>query len=168
MSRIKITGESADFFNTIEGRLFSSRFNCEIMLYGKRVGEYYLKKCAEYFENLPDDIFSALLEASAAYLNDLLEEHDGEYDVELPELTPGNVMTFLQPVELRAERHELLAEEDCPAAFSVKLEFAPVPDEMVEWTVRGEQPVYVGEYRGISPWNEKVARKKWNYAGGLT
>ena len=35
MSRVVINGESADYFNTIEGVLYSSRFGAEVMLYGK-------------------------------------------------------------------------------------------------------------------------------------
>ena len=52
MSRVVINGESADYFNTIEGVLYSSRFGAEVMLYGKNVSEEYLTRCADYFLSL--------------------------------------------------------------------------------------------------------------------
>lgn len=163
MSRVKISGESSDFFNTIEGMLYSSRFNMDIALYGKRVGEEYLTRCAEYFEQLPDDIMDKLLDSTADYLNDLIQEHAEDYDIEIIEFSARNVLTFLTPIELHTEPMKLLSEEDTPAAFSVKLEFIPVPDESVEWVVRGEQALYAGEYHGYSPWDDRITRRAWNY-----
>lgn len=163
MSRVVISGESADYFSTTEGVLYSSRFHTDIKLYGKNVGEEYLTRCAEFFEALPDDISGKLREASADYLNDLFQERGDEFEFDAVEFTPQNVMTFVVPVELRTQSFRLLSEEDSPAAFSVKLAFAPVADEYIEWTVRGEQAVYAGEYRGVSPWDEKILRKRWNY-----
>ena len=75
MSRVRISGESSDFFNTIEGMLYSSRFRTDIALYGKRVSEEYLTRCAEYFEQLPDEVMEKLLDSTADHLNDLIQEH---------------------------------------------------------------------------------------------
>ena len=163
MSRVVISGESRDYFNTIEGELYSSRFNTCIRLYGKHVGEDYLTRCAAYFEKLPEDIMLTLCSATAEYLNDLIEEHSGEFVVEVPEFDSGSVKTFLAPVELHTEPMKLLSEEDSPAAFSVKLVFTPVPDECVEWVVRGDSAIYAGEYHGYSPWDDRITRKSWNY-----
>ena len=79
MSRVVINGESADYFNTIEGVLYSSRLGAEVMLYGKNVSEEYLTRCAEHFDTLPEDISEKLRQATAAYLNDMLEEHASEF-----------------------------------------------------------------------------------------
>lgn len=165
MSRISICGESSNYFNTVEGVLYSSRYNTEISLFGKRVGEEYLTRCAEYFEHLPEDITAKLCAAAANYLNELIEEHAGEFEVEVTEFNSLNVMSFLCPLELHTESLRVLSEEDSPASFSVKLQFLPVPDECIEWTVCGDRAVYVGEYRGVSPWDERVSRKPWNYIG---
>lgn len=54
MSRVVINGESADYFNTIEGVLYSSRFGAEVMLYGKNVSEEYLTRCADYLIPCPE------------------------------------------------------------------------------------------------------------------
>ncbi len=163
MSRIKIFGKSADFFNTTEGVIFTDTEN-EIRLFGKKVGEDYLRKCAEYFSRLPAELRETLCNATSEYLTDTIEEHADEYDIDyLPEITAENVLTFLKPMELRTEAHDILSEEDTPPAFSVKLEFTPVPVELVEWVVRGEDAMYVGEYRGVSPWNDSLSGKRWNY-----
>lgn len=163
MSRIRIFGASADFFNTTEGVIFTDAEN-EIRLLGKKVGETYLIKCAEYFCQLPAELRETLCEATAEYLTDTIEEHADEYDIDyLPEINAGNVLTFLRPVELRTEAHDILSEEDMPPAFSVKLEFTPVPVELAEWVVRGDDAMYVGEYRGLSPWNDNLSGKRWNY-----
>ncbi len=162
MSLTEIT--ESGFYNAVEGILHSDRFGCDISLFGKKTGEGYLTRCAEYFEQLPDGILHTLAAASAAYLSDFLEEHEDELDVGgLTEVTEENALSLLVPVQLTAVPHELLTDEDAPPAFGVKLMFRPVPDEFVEWTVCGDDPVYVGEYREVSPWNEKIKSKKWNY-----
>lgn len=163
MSRVVINGESADYFNTIEGVLYSSRFGAEVMLYGKNVSEEYLTRCADYFDTLPGEISEKLRQATAAYLNDMLEEHAGEFAFDVIEFNAQNVAPFIVPVELHTQSFRLLSEEDSPAAFSVKFAFSPVADQYIEWTVRGEQAVYAGEYIGVSPWDEKILRKSWNY-----
>lgn len=165
MSRVVINGESADYFNTIEGVLYSSRFGAEVMLYGKNVSEEYLTRCADYFDTLPGEISEKLRQATAAYLNDMLEEHAGEFAFDVIEFNAQNVAPFIVPVELHTQSFRLLSEEDSPAAFSVKFAFSPVADQYIEWTVRGEQAVYAGEYIGVSPWDEKILRKSWNYVG---
>ncbi len=162
MSRIEIT--DSGYYNAVGGVLHSARYRCDTELFGKKVGEGYVKRCAEYFEALPENILSALKAASAEYLNDFLEENEGDLDTDwLDEVTAENVMMFLVPVRLTVFPHELLTEEDAPPAFSVKLMFSPVPDTLVEWAVRGDTAVYVGEYREVNPWNEKLRTKRWNY-----
>lgn len=95
MSRVVINGESADYFNTIEGVLYSSRFGAEVMLYGKNVSEEYLTKCAEYFDTLPGEISEKLRQATAAYLNDMLEEHAGEFAFDVIEFNAQNAALLL-------------------------------------------------------------------------
>lgn len=95
----------------------------------------------------------------------MLEEHAGEFAFDVIEFNAQNVAPFIVPVELHTQSFRLLSEEDSPAAFSVKFAFSPVADQYIEWTVRGEQAVYAGEYIGVSPWDEKILRKSWNYVG---
>lgn len=161
MSLTEIT--ESGYYNAVEGVLHSDRFGCDIHLLGRKIGEEYLIRCAEYFEALPDNLLETLKTASAAYLSDFLEEHEGELDVGGLEVTEENVLSLLIPVQLIAAPHELLAEEDAPPAFGMKMMFTPVSDEYVEWAVRGDTAVYVGEYREVSPWNEKIRSKEWNY-----
>ncbi|MGN1119478.1 MAG: DUF6985 domain-containing protein, partial [Oscillospiraceae bacterium] len=127
MSQIKLT--YSGYYNSSAGVLYSDRYRCEVELVGKKVGDSYLTRCAEYFEQLPEGILDELKAASAEYLNDFLEENEGSLDDACPEtVTAENVMTFLEPVLLSAVPHELLTEEDAPPAFAVKLMFKPVPD----------------------------------------
>lgn len=37
----------------------------------------------------------------------------------------------------------------------------------MEIALHGDTAVYAGEFRGVSPWNEKLLKKKWNYAKGI-
>lgn len=164
MKTVVINGESPRFYNAIEGVLSSDRFGCVIEIIGKRVGEEYLVRCAKAFNRIPEETLEKLYNASAEYLTDLVADHTGEFDLdEYCVINAENVRYMLRPEQLTAEAHDLLADEDAPAAYSVTLVFRPVPDERIEWTVRDGEPVYVGEFRGISPWNEKVRKKSWNY-----
>lgn len=165
MSRVEIT--ESGYYNSSAGVLHSANYGCDVELIGRKADEGYLIRCAEYFEALPEKIAQPLKSASAAYLSDFTSEHENELDIDVSEVTEENVMSLLMPVQLTAVPHELLTEEDSPPAFSAKFMFMAVPDEFVEWAVCGDMAVYVGEYREVSPWNEKLRTKKWNYLGGV-
>lgn len=162
---------SANFFGSMEAELDLKLFGTRVRTIARRCGEVYGRRCAAYLDDLPEKLLDTLQRATLAYLIDLLDEHEGEF--ELPtglildeDTDPAEVMHWITPVQAVLD-NGILSEEDAPPAFSIKLLFRPVPDEFLEWTVRDDTAVYVGEYADVSPWNEKIMKKKWNYINAV-
>lgn len=166
--------ESKAYFGCLDGRLRSPLFGRETEFLVKGGGEAYARRCAEYFEGITAEnlaeypALNALFGALGEYVVDLLDERGEEFelgDFAYDEDTPvGDLLKALTPAGLTFERFGYLSDEECPVAFSLKLSFAPVPDELMEIALHGDVAVYAGEFRGVSPWNDKLLKKKWNYA----
>lgn len=166
--------ESKAYFGCLDGRLRSPLFGGEIAFLAKSCEEVYARRCAEWFEGITAEnlaeypVVNALFGALGEYVIDLIDERGEDFelgDFVYDEDSPiTDLLKALTPVGLTFERFGYLTEEECPVAFSLKLSFKPVPDELMEIAMHGEVAVYAGEFRGVSPWNEKLLKKKWNYA----
>lgn len=165
--------ESTDYFGWIEGNVNLQLFGCRMRFHVKSADVIYARRCAEYFEAITADNLKehpalyTCLEALAGYVSDMLDEHGGEF--ELGELffdensSVDDLLKIITPASLTFERSTYLPEEDCPIAYSIKFSFKPVPDEVMEIALHGDEAVYAGEFRGVSPWNDKLLKKKYNY-----
>lgn len=168
MSNFEIR-ESGGYFGRLEGKLYSELFGCKIpFLTSKNCGEEYARRCAEFFEglSLSDDALNRVLSAAGEYLVDFFDECSDEFDFiteDLSEITAETVVEISEPVSLVFERSGLLSDEDCPPAFSLKMRLKELPDEIFEIAMREDYPVYAGEFSGVSPWNERLLKKKHNY-----
>lgn len=168
--------ESEDFFGQLEGRVKFPLFDREIRFHVRGSDPVYALRCAEYIETVTADNLAeqtalyTCLEALAEYVADMLDEHNGEFElgglVFDENSTVVDLLKIIAPTDLVFERSDYVPEEDCPIAFSIKFSFVPVPDEIMEIALHGDEPVYAGEYRGVSPWNDKLLKKKYNYLKG--
>ncbi len=161
---------SEKYFNRLEGVLNSKLFGGNIPFEAKNCDESYAKRCAEFFEKLSieNDAFFELIDGGMDYVLDLIEERGEEFDLGGDmdeEFTPERFVEITVPDVVVFERHELLTNEDSPIAFSMKMHLRAVPDETFELAMQEDKAIYAGEYRGVSPWNEKLLKKKWNYVG---
>lgn len=160
---------SEKYFNRLEGVLNSKLFGGNIQFEAKNCDENYAVRCAEYFEriSMDNETFSDLIDAGMDYVLDLLDERSDEFDLgeEFDEFSPEDFLRITEPVVIVFERHELLTNEDSPIAFSMKMHLRAVPDETFELAMQENKAIYAGEYRGVSPWNDKLLKKKWNYVG---
>ncbi len=165
--------ESAEFFGWCEGVVKLPLFGCGIKFRVKNGDSVYALRCAEYIETVTADNLKeqtalySCLEALVGYVADMLEEHCGEFDTGdliFDEYSMvSDLLKIIKPIALTFERFSLLSDEECPIAYSVKFCFTPVPDEIMEIAVRGDIPIYAGEFCGVSPWNDKLLKKKYNY-----
>ena len=165
---------SEKYFNSLEGILKSELFGMKIPFAAKNCEELYAERCAEHFEkitpaNLKDHTaLYSCMEALCEYVADLIEEND----FDLGEVTfdsnsdVSELIKLIEPEQITFERFKYLSDEECPAAYSMKFIFKPVPDEIMEIALHGDEPVYAGSYRKVSPWNENLAKKKYNYLKG--
>ncbi|MBD5129379.1 MAG: hypothetical protein HDT43_05595 [Ruminococcaceae bacterium] len=168
--------ESRSYFGCLDGELDSPLFG-ETEFLAKGCDETYARRCAEYFEGITADnleeypVLNALFKALGEYVIDFLDERGDEFELggfEYDEDSPViDLINALTPVALTFEKFSLLSDEECPVAFSVKFSFDPVADEYMEIALHGDVAVYAGEFRGVSPWNDKLLKKKWNYARNI-
>lgn len=168
---------SSSRFGCLDGRLRSPLFGREIPFLAKGCDEVYAVRCAEFFEEINAGeleeypVLVSLFRALGEYITDMIEERGGAFelgDFEYDEDAPiTELLRYLTPDELLFERFGYLSDEECPPAFSLKLRFVPVPDEIMEIAMHGDEAVYAGEFRGVSPWNDKLLKKKWNYARNI-
>lgn len=166
--------ESSGYFGRLEGEVNFPLFGCRMIFHIKTPDAIYAGRCAEYFENITADNLKehtalyACLEALVQYVSDLLEERGGEFelgDAFIDENSSvDDLLKIIKPESLMFERDSYCTEEECPIAYSIKFSLAPVPDEVMEIALHADTPVYVGEFSGVSPWNDKLLKKKWNYA----
>lgn len=163
--------KSERYFNRLEGVLNSKLFDMNVPFEAKNCEEAYAKRCAEFFEalTLENEAFAELVDAGISYLEDLLDERGDEFDLgeEIDGITPEDFLRITAPELIVFEMHDLLTEDDCPAAFSIKMQLRAVPDEIFELAMTENRAIYTGEYRGVSPWNENLLKKKWNYVNDL-
>lgn len=169
--------ESSGYFGRLEGEVNFPLFGCRMLFNIKTPDTIYASRCAEYFENITADNLKehtalyACLEALVRYVSDLLEERGGEFELGDAFIDENSsvedLLKIIKPESLMFERDTYLTEEDCPISYSIKFSLAPVPDEVMEIALHGDIPVYVGEYLGVSAWNDKLLKKKYNYARGI-
>lgn len=161
--------ESGGYFGRLEGKVYSAIFGCKIpFLTSKNCGEEYARRCAEFFEglSLSNEAFNRVLSAAGEYLVDFFDERGDEFDFiteDLSEITAEKVVELSEPVSLVFEKNGLLSDEDSPPAFSLKKRLKELPDEIFEIALREDFPVYAGEFSGVSPWNERLLKKKQNF-----
>ena len=165
--------KDAGRFGWLEGKVELPLFGNGVCFHVKGYDEVYARRCAEYLEgitaeNITD--YTALytcLEALVSYVADMLDEHGGEFDlgdaVFDEDSTVDELLRLITPESLTFERSTYISEEDCPIAYSIKFSFNPVPDEVMEIALHGDVPIYAGEYRGVSAWNDGLLKKKYNY-----
>lgn len=161
--------ESRGYFGRLEGVVNSVLFGCKVPFLTDRDGEeVFARRCAEYFERLTleNETFRRALDCAAEYLTDFLEENGDNFELDwanYTDITAESIVKLCAPIQLIFEKHDLLTDEDSPIAFSLKLRLKDLADEFIEIAIREDMPIYAGEYRGVSPWNEKLLKKKWNY-----
>lgn len=165
--------ENNDYFGRLEGEVVIPLFGCEMHFSVKGNDDIYAVRCAEFFESLSggnlkeQTALYTCLEALLQYVADMLEEHSGEFDLDEAVIdgdsTVDDLLKLITPVGLMFERSPFIPEEECPLAYSIKFSFTPVPDQVMEVALHGDVPVYAGEYLGVSAWNDKLLKKKYNY-----
>ncbi|TVV43150.1 hypothetical protein [Thalassolituus sp. C2-1] len=117
----------------------------------------YATKCAEYLNNLSEEIIRNICEASIRYCNSFLDaiceptiEFNNYKDV-LPKIYPS---TLLIPDPENGDEPIVHMELNCEWE----------PEHGMEWIVRGKEVLYVGAFNGTYPWAEISKSDSWNYA----
>ncbi len=147
--------ESGEF--GIEGEVFFRRFDKFIALSIEDDNIDFAEKCANYLNELSDDVVDSVCEASIRYCNSFLEAIG-----ELPKAfdKPSDVLGLIYPSVLLVPYPENKSEPVIHMELNCEWE----PEHGMEWVIRGNKVLYVGAFNGEDPWSDFSQKETWNYA----
>ena len=147
--------ESGEF--GIEGEVFFRRFDKFIALSIEDDNIDSAEKCANYLNELSDDVVDSVCEASIRYCNSFLEAIG-----ELPKAfdKPSDVLGLIYPSVLLVP----YPENESEPVIHMELNCEWEPEHGMEWVIRGNKVLYVGALNGEDPWSDFSQKETWNYA----
>lgn len=147
--------ESGEF--EIEGEVFFRRFDKFIALSIEDDNIDFAEKCANYLNELSDDVVDSVCEASIRYCNSFLEAIG-----ELPKAfdKPSDVLGLIYPSVLLVP----YPENESEPVIHMELNCEWEPEHGMEWVIRGNKVLYVGAFNGEDPWSDFSQKETWNYA----
>jgi hypothetical protein len=157
MDLLKDVHETPDGPFAVEGRVFCRLFGRYIAFAVEGAASMdYVRRCAEHLDALPEAVVEALCRGSIRYCN--------EYRVLLGEpalafAAPREVLRLVDP-------NTLLVPDELGPEPVVHLELNCDWDieHGLEWIVRGAEVLYVGGFKGASPWAGWRAKGRGNFA----
>jgi hypothetical protein len=156
MELLKNINESSD--SRIEGEVWFELYNLYIRFVTRDSADIdYVRRCANYMNNLSDAIVNSLCKSSIKYCNSFLGR------VKEPEKRFKNIRDVLELVYPGT----LLVpdpEKDEEPLLHMELNCEWEVEHGMEWIVRGKRVLYVGSFNGLDPWADFSKKQSWNYA----
>ncbi len=148
------------FFN--EGIIYFPLFDTDIAVYMDfDVPLAYAEKCIDHLENLSDDVINAFCIGAVRYCESFRDLFD-ELEVDIPEGINGReILRYIEPKVIIIEKplgNEPAFHMECTCAWEI--------EHALEWSVRGNTVLFVGEFCDENPWRdiEYFKGASWNYA----
>ncbi len=158
MEIIKITNAKSDLF--IKGIFYAPLFDREIKInIDPDVDMKYAEMCAEHFNNLSEKMVDEFCEMAINYCEFMREGWaDFGYDdivAEINKAIPNRlkgreVLKFISDPQMYIE----LPEENIPG-YSITSDCIWEPEHQLEWIIKGNRNLYVGEVRGLNAWDNE-------------
>lgn len=133
------------------GRMESALFGCEVTVIIHEGGEAqlaYAEQCADYFNRMPAALLRELKRATLRYCEDMRRLSPQEEFLIPKDVSERTVFRYMRPNSLIVERPK----KADVIAFEVEFSCDWEREHGLEWTIRGGEALYVGDYMGISPW----------------
>ena len=150
----------SNLFN--EGIAFFPLFGTDIAVYVDFDAPlHYADKCVEHLENLSDGMIDALCKGSVNYCESFRDLFD-ELEIAIPEGIKGrDILPYIEPKAMIIENplgNEPAFHMECACKWEI--------EHAMEWSVRGNTVLFVGEFADESPWRdiEYFRSNSWNYA----
>lgn len=125
------------------------------------VSHEYADLCVELLENLSDKTIDAFCKGAVNYCESFRDLFD-ELEISIPEnLESRDILKYIDPQVMIIE---------CPQgkepAFHMECSCEWEIEHALEWTVRGDEVLYVGAFGDEQPWRSREYFKNasWNYA----
>ena len=130
----------------------------EIFQEDKR-SEEYLQKCIEFTNAISERNFDKACKATCLLYNNILPELDEE-TVEFS--NPREILNYLKPISLIIPEPQIENEPICHLELHLE-------ETSIEWIIRGNTLLFVGEFVGEDPWSDPSTFKENlnNYASEI-
>ena len=150
-------------FDTTEGIIDFPLFNKEIHIcIQKNVKMEYAEKCVAYLHELPQTTIEQFCEGAIEYCEDFREKFEDE-GLDIQECTePRQILQYIQPSNMEIE----LPEDEAIVAFRLNFACDWESEHAMECILLGDDILYVGAVRCISPWDDvfEIKNLAGNYA----
>lgn len=144
-----------------EGEIYFPLFDTNILVYVDfDVPLTYADKCVTHLETLSDSVIEALCKGAVNYCESFRDFFE-ECEIDIPEGMNGrDILKYITPKILIIEAPA----EDIPA-FHMECSCEWEIEHAMEWTVRGDEVLYVGGFGDEHPWRDREYFKNasWNY-----
>jgi len=147
--------ESGEF--GIEGEVFFRNFDKYIALSIEDDNIVFAQKCAEYLNELSDEVINSVCAASIRYCNEFLNAV-GEPTKSFE--NPTDILSLIYPSVLLVPYPE---NENQPV-IHLELNCEWEVEHGMEWVIRDNKVLYVGAFNGENPWDDFSEKETWNYA----
>ncbi|MDP7017186.1 MAG: hypothetical protein QGG36_15380 [Pirellulaceae bacterium] len=117
----------------------------------------YAQKCADYFNSLPDHVIASLCAAAIRYCNEALDAV-GEPLMEFR--SDRDVLNIVYPSVLMVPPGN---HESAPV-IHMELNCDWEEEHGMEWIIRDDEVLYVGQFTGENPLGDFSEKKSWNHA----
>ena len=151
-----IINDIRDDRGTAVGGFHSALFDCDMqaMLIGADIE--YAEKCADYFNNMSEDMIDGLKKYTLRYCEDFRRFFDEE-SPDVPEnVTADEIFSYVSPQVL------IITAPKKPdkIAFSVEFTCRWEREHGMEWVIRDGKILYVGDFQSVSPWYKTYVYEK--------
>lgn len=138
------------------GRMHSALFGRDIDVAIENADVGYAEKCAEYFNNIPNELVSQLTKFTLRYCEDFRQFFDSD-SPEVPEgVSESEILDYVSPRILVIKAPK----QADKIAFSVEFGCEWEPEHGMEWTLNDGKVLYVGDFVGMNPWYDEAFYKK--------
>ncbi len=143
----------------IEGEVWFGLFNKYISFFVEDSANIdYISKCAQFINNLSDEVIDKLCESSIRYCNSFLEciGEPTKSFVSSRDIIPLTYPSVLIIPYSESDNNEPILHMELNCEWE--------PEHGMEWIVRKSEVLYVGAFQGENPWGDFSDKESWNYA----
>ena len=141
-----------------EGVVRSVLFERDINVYIEEGGSVaYAQKCADYLNSIPATVIDHVCAASIRYCNAVRD------DIGEPPLTfecHRDVLGMVSAAWLDVP----VSHDDSDPVVHMEMKCEWEEEHGMEWIIRGDKVLYVGEFTGEDPLRDFTVKNRWNYA----
>lgn len=141
----------------VEAKVFCNLFQKDIDIISQCEDSQYIQACADYLNSLDDKLIDNLCLACIRYCNAYLNFMEKK-PIEFP--SNREVLKMIYPSSLMIDE----SNESNEPLIHMELNCDWEIEHGMEWIIRGDKILYVGEFVSFDPWDDFSIKESGNYA----